>query len=80
MPDPLSLNNIDLSPVPGKAYFNTEREWRFHACAVGRRCCSGTACQPAAPRQDRVIVDATLRADDRQITEGRDASRRSPGA
>jgi glycosidase len=28
MPDPTSLKDIDLTPVAGKTYFNTEREWR----------------------------------------------------
>jgi alpha-amylase len=28
MPDPTSLSDIDLSPVPGKRYFTTDREWR----------------------------------------------------
>lgn len=27
MADPVSITDIDLSPVPGKAYFDTEREW-----------------------------------------------------
>ena len=28
MPQPKSLSEIDLTPVPGKNYFNIEREWR----------------------------------------------------
>src|SRR5689334_20075302 len=28
MPPPVSLTGIDLSPAPGKTYFNTTREWR----------------------------------------------------
>ncbi len=28
MPAPVSIAEIDLSPLPGKTYFNTEREWR----------------------------------------------------
>lgn len=28
MPNPTSLSDIDLSPLPGKQYFSTEREWR----------------------------------------------------
>ena len=28
MPSPSSIQDIDLSPLPGKTYFNTEREWR----------------------------------------------------
>jgi glycosidase len=28
MPDPTSLDQIDLTPLPGKQYFNTTREWR----------------------------------------------------
>ena len=28
MPNPTSLSDIDLSPLPGKHYFSTEREWR----------------------------------------------------
>ncbi len=28
MPDPTSVADIDLTPIPGKTYFNTEREWR----------------------------------------------------
>jgi alpha-amylase len=28
MPDPVSLNDIDLSPVAGKRYVNIDREWR----------------------------------------------------
>lgn len=28
MPDPVSLDQIDLSPIPGKEYFNFAREWR----------------------------------------------------
>jgi glycosidase len=28
MPTPTSLQQIDLSPLPGKTYFNFEREWR----------------------------------------------------
>jgi glycosidase len=27
MADPVSITDIDLSPVPGKTYFDTEREW-----------------------------------------------------
>lgn len=28
MPDPTSVQQIDLTPVPGKQYFNIDREWR----------------------------------------------------
>ncbi len=28
MPDPTSVAEIDLTPLPGKRYFSTEREWR----------------------------------------------------
>src|SRR5438105_4676847 len=28
MPDPRSVNEIDLTPVPGKRYFSIDREWR----------------------------------------------------
>jgi glycosidase len=28
MPQPKSLSEIDLTPLPGKTYFNLEREWR----------------------------------------------------
>ncbi len=28
MPDPTSISQIDLSPAPGKTYFNSIREWR----------------------------------------------------
>jgi alpha-amylase len=28
MPDPVSLDQIDLTPIPGKQYFDTAREWR----------------------------------------------------
>jgi len=28
MADPASLSDIDLFPIPGKRYFNTDREWR----------------------------------------------------
>jgi alpha-amylase len=28
MPDPTSLEDIDLSPIPGRRYFNIDREWR----------------------------------------------------
>jgi alpha-amylase len=28
MADPTSVKDIDLTPVPGKTYFNVEREWR----------------------------------------------------
>ena len=28
MAAPTSLTQIDLSPLPGKSYFNCEREWR----------------------------------------------------
>jgi glycosidase len=28
MPDPTSTNELDLTPTPGKTYFNTDREWR----------------------------------------------------
>jgi alpha-amylase len=28
MPTPLSIHDIDLTPVPGKVYFNINREWR----------------------------------------------------
>jgi glycosidase len=28
MPSPTSIENLDLSPLPGKRYFNIEREWR----------------------------------------------------
>src|ERR1700710_293749 len=28
MPSPASIQDIDLGPLPGKSYFNTEREWR----------------------------------------------------
>ena len=28
MPDPTSVNDIQLSPIPGKEYFSIDREWR----------------------------------------------------
>jgi glycosidase len=28
MPSPTSIQDLDLSPLPGKSYFNTDREWR----------------------------------------------------
>ena len=28
MADPTNLSEIDLTPIPGKTYFNLEREWR----------------------------------------------------
>jgi hypothetical protein len=28
MPDPISFDHVDLTPIPGKQYFNTLREWR----------------------------------------------------
>jgi glycosidase len=28
MPDPTSVTQVDLTPIPGKRYFSTEREWR----------------------------------------------------
>jgi hypothetical protein len=28
MPDPTSVKEIDLTPIPGKKYFDNEREWR----------------------------------------------------
>jgi alpha-amylase len=28
MPDPTSVKEIDLRPIPGKKYFEIEREWR----------------------------------------------------
>src|SRR5215469_5725626 len=28
MPDPTSLSQIDLTPIPGKRYFTLDREWR----------------------------------------------------
>ena len=28
MADPTNLSEIDLTPIPGKIYFNLEREWR----------------------------------------------------
>src|ERR1700756_2972586 len=28
MPDPVSLAQIDLTPIPGKQYFTCSREWR----------------------------------------------------
>jgi glycosidase len=28
MPAPTSINDIDLTPIPGKQYFNSTREWR----------------------------------------------------
>jgi hypothetical protein len=28
MPTATSVRQLDLSPVPGKQYFNTDREWR----------------------------------------------------
>jgi glycosidase len=28
MPSPVNIRDIDLSPLPGKSYFNTDREWR----------------------------------------------------
>src|SRR5689334_14916277 len=28
MPDPVSLPQIDLTPLPGKQYFSSPREWR----------------------------------------------------
>jgi glycosidase len=28
VPDPTSVSQIDLTPIPGKQYFTTEREWR----------------------------------------------------
>jgi glycosidase len=28
MPDPVSLEDIDLGPIPGKKYFSIDREWR----------------------------------------------------
>jgi hypothetical protein len=28
MPDPISIEDLDLVPIPGKTYFNIDREWR----------------------------------------------------
>ena len=28
MPDPTSITQIDLTPIPGKRYFSIDREWR----------------------------------------------------
>src|SRR5262249_59365993 len=28
MPDPTSVKELDLSPIPGKKYFTVDREWR----------------------------------------------------
>jgi hypothetical protein len=28
MPDPTSVKELDLSPIPGKKYFSIDREWR----------------------------------------------------
>ena len=28
MPDPIDLTQVDLTPIPGKTYFNSTREWR----------------------------------------------------
>ena len=28
MADPVSIDDLDLTPVAGKTYFNTDREWR----------------------------------------------------
>ena len=28
MPDPISIGDLDLVPIPGKTYFNVDREWR----------------------------------------------------
>jgi hypothetical protein len=28
MSDPISIEDIDLRPLPGKRYFSIEREWR----------------------------------------------------
>jgi 1,4-alpha-glucan branching enzyme len=28
MPDPISIGDLDLAPIPGKTYFNVDREWR----------------------------------------------------
>lgn len=28
MPSPTSIANLDRSPLPGKRYFNIDREWR----------------------------------------------------
>ena len=28
MPEPTSISDIDLSPLPGKTYFNSIRQWR----------------------------------------------------
>jgi len=28
MPDPISIGDLDLVPIPGKTYFNIDREWR----------------------------------------------------
>jgi len=28
MPDPNSLSQIDLTPIPGRRYFTLDREWR----------------------------------------------------
>jgi alpha-amylase len=28
MPSPTSISQIDLAPLPGKTYFNFDREWR----------------------------------------------------
>jgi hypothetical protein len=28
MPDPTSVKELDLSPIPGKKYFTIDREWR----------------------------------------------------
>jgi glycosidase len=28
MPDPISIDDIDLAPLPGKRYFSSDREWR----------------------------------------------------
>jgi hypothetical protein len=69
MVDPISVKALDLTPIPGKRYFNTAREWREEFIyfllidrfqdSVVRPIASGPARRPGVPAGD-VFYGGTL--------------------
>ena len=70
MPDPVSLRQVDLVPLPGKTYFTSAREWReefiyfSHGRSFPRR--RRTSGAPAAPARTGSTPGRVLRRQDRR--------------
>ncbi len=76
MPDPISLTDLDLTPLPGKRYFNTTREWREEFIyflmvdrfqdAVARPVVTGSARSGGVPAGD-VFFGGTIKGIQRHL-------------